>query len=116
MGYIEGQNRNQITLFPESIDDYISDQSTVRVIDEYIDQLDIGSLGFKKAVSPTMGRPPYDPKDMLRLYIYGYLNRIRSSRRLEHEAIRNIEVIWLLKKLKPDFKTIADFRKDNKKR
>lgn len=115
MGYIEGQDRNQITLFPESIDDYISDQSTVRVIDEYIEQLDIGSLGFKKAVSPVMGRPPYDPKDMLRLYIYGYLNRIRSSRRLEHEAIRNIEVIWLLKKLKPDFKTIADFRKDNKK-
>jgi transposase len=115
MGYIEGQDRNQITLFPESIDDYISEQSTVRVIDEYIEQLDIGSLGFQKAVCPTMGRPPYDPKDMLRLYIYGYLNRIRSSRRLEHEAIRNIEVIWLLKKLKPDFKTIADFRKDNKK-
>lgn len=115
MGYIEGQDRNQITLFPESMDDYISEQSVVRVIDEYIDQLNIEELGFQRAVSPTMGRPPYSPKDMLKLYIYGYLNRIRSSRRLEHEAIRNIEVIWLLKKLTPDFKTIADFRKDNKK-
>lgn len=115
MGYIEGQDRNQITLFPESMDDYISEQSVVRVIDEYIDQLNIEELGFKRAVCPTMGRPPYSPKDMLKLYIYGYLNRIRSSRRLEHEAIRNIEVIWLLKKLTPDFKTIADFRRDNKK-
>jgi transposase len=115
MGYIEGQDRNQIILFPESIDEYISDQSVVRVIDEYIDHLDVENLGFKRAVSPILGRPPYAPKDMLKLYIYGYLNRIRSSRRLEHEAIRNIEVIWLLKKLAPDFKTIADFRKDNKK-
>jgi len=115
MGYIKGQDRNQIILFPESIDDYINDDSQVRVIDEYINQLDIGVLGFKKDSSPIIGRPPYDPRDMLKLYIYGYLNRIRSSRRLEHEAIRNIEVIWLLKKLTPDFKTIADFRKDNKK-
>lgn len=115
MGYIEGQDRNQIILFPESIDDYINDDSPVRVIDEYVKQLDIGGLGFNKATCPIKGRPPYDPKDMLKLYIYGYLNRIRTSRRLEHEAARNIEVIWLLKKLKPDFKTIADFRKDNKK-
>ena len=115
MAYIEGEDRYQIILFPESIDDYISENSTVRVIDKYVDHLDIKGLNFKKAVCPTVGRPPYNPKDMLKLYLYGYLNRVRSSRRLEHEAIRNIEVIWLLKKLKPDFKTIADFRKDNKK-
>jgi len=115
MGYIKGEERNQTILFPESIDDYISDDNSARVIDEYVKQLDMEELGFKKAVCSSTGRPPYDPKDMLKLYLYGYLNRIRSSRRLEHEAARNIEVIWLLKKLKPDFKTIADFRKDNKR-
>ena len=102
-------------MFPESIDDYISDNSPVRVIDVYVEQLDLEELGFKRATCPVMGRPSYSPKDLLRLYLYGYLNRVRSSRRLEHEAARNIEVIWLLKKLKPDFKTVADFRKDNKK-
>jgi transposase len=115
MGYKEGQDRNQIILFPESIDDYVKEDSTVRVIDEYVEQLDVEELGFKKAICALTGRPPYSPKDLLKLYLYGYLNRIRSSRRLEQEAVRNIEVIWLLKKLKPDFKTIADFRKDNKK-
>ncbi len=115
MGYIEGADRDQIILFPESIDDYISEDSPVRVIDEYVKQLNLVELGFKKAISALTGRPPYNPKDILKLYLYGYLNRVRSSRRLEHEATRNIEVIWLLKKLKPDFKTIADFRKDNKK-
>lgn len=115
MPYIQGEDRNQIILFPESIDEYISENSVVRIIDEYIEQLDVEKLGFKFAKSPSVGRPPYNPKDMLKLYIYGYLNRIRSSRRLEHEAIRNIEVMWLLKKVRPDFKTIADFRKDNKK-
>jgi len=115
MGYIEGEDRNQIILFPESIDEYVSDNNSIRIIDEYIQQLDLKSLHFKRAATPLMGRPPYHPKDMLKLYLYGYLNRIRSSRRLEQEAIRNLEVIWLLKKLKPDFKTIADFRKDNKK-
>jgi transposase len=114
MSYIKGEERDQRILFPESIDDYISDNNSVRVIEEYVEQLDLKGLGFKKAVCPSIGRPPYDPKDMLKLYLYGYLNRIRSSRRLEHETTRNIEVIWLLKKLKPDFKTIADFRKDNK--
>jgi transposase len=114
MSYIKGEERDQIILFPESIDDYISNNNTVRVIDEYVGQLDMERLGFKKAVCPSTGRPPYDPKDMLKLYLYGYLNRVRSSRRLEHEAARNLEVIWLLKKLKPDFKTIADFRKDNR--
>lgn len=115
MGYIEGEDRYQITLFPESIDEYVKENSTVRIIEAYVNQLDIEKLGFKRAVTPTTGRPPYNPKDLLKLYLYGYLNKIRSSRRLEHEALRNIEVIWLLKKLQPDFKTIADFRKDNKK-
>ena len=115
MGYIEGEDRNQIILFPESIDEYVSDNNSIRIIDEYINQLNLKSLLFKRAVTPKMGRPPYHPKDMLKLYLYGYLNRIRSSRRLEQEAIRNLEVIWLFRKLKPDFKTIADFRKDNKK-
>ena len=115
MGYIEGEDRNQIILFPESIDEYVSGNNSIRIIDEYIKQLDLKRLGFKRAANPLMGRPPYHPKDMLKLYLYGYLNRIRSSRRLEQEAIRNLEVIWLIKKLKPDFKTIADFRKDNKK-
>jgi len=115
MGYIKGEDRNQIILFPESIDEYVSDNNSIRIIDEYIEQLDLKRLGFKRAVNPSLGRPPYHPKDMLKLYLYGYLNRIRSSRRLEQEALRNLEVIWLLRKLKPDFKTIADFRKDNKK-
>jgi len=114
MGYIEGQDRNQIIMFPESIDEYISEDSPVRIIDAYVDQLDMEKLGFKRATAPVMGRPPYSPRDLSKLYLYGYLNRIRSSRRLEQEAGRNLEVIWLLKKLKPDFKTIADFRKDNK--
>ena len=113
--YITGEDRNQIILFPESIDEYVSDNNSIRIIDEYINQLNLKRLGFKRAVNPSIGRPPYHPKDMLKLYLYGYLNRVRSSRRLEQEAIRNLEVIWLLKKLKPDFKTIADFRKDNKK-
>jgi len=115
MGYIEGEDRNQIILFPESIDEYVSDNNSIRIIDEYIKQLNLKSLHFKRAATPLIGRPPYHPKDMLKLYLYGYLNRIRSSRRLEQEAIRNLEVIWLIRKLKPDFKTIADFRKDNKK-
>lgn len=115
MDYIQGADRHQITLFPESIDDYIKENNPVRIIDAYIERLDMKALGFCKAECPPVGRPPYNPKDLLKLYLYGYLNRIRTSRRLEHEAARNIEVIWLLKKLKPDFKTISDFRKNNKK-
>ena len=115
MGYIKGQNRNQITLFPDTIEDYISEDNSVRIIDEYINQLEMEKLGFQRAVPTNIGRPPYDPRDLLKLYVYGYINRIRSSRRLEREAGRNLEVIWLLSKLKPDFKTIADFRKNNKK-
>lgn len=115
MGYVEGQDRFQITMFPETIDDYITENSPVRVIDVYIDKLDVVDLGFTHAVPSTLGRPAYNPKDILKLYLYGFLNRIRSSRRLEHEANRNVEVMWLLKRLHPDFKTIADFRKNNKK-
>jgi len=84
---IKGEERNQVILFPESIDEYISEDNSVRVIHEYVEQLDLGKLKFTKATCATTGRPPYDPKDLLRLYLYGYLNRIRSSRRLEHEAI-----------------------------
>lgn len=113
MSYIKGTDRNQITLFPESIDEYISEDNPVRVIEAFVNNLDMIELGFKRAVASPVGRPPYNPKDLLKLYIYGYLNRIRSSRKLEAEASRNLELIWLLSTLKPDFKTIADFRKDN---
>ena len=115
MAYIKGHDRNQIILFPDVMDDYISENSTVRIIDEYVDQLDVEILGFKNAICAATGRPPFNPKDQLKLYIYGYLNRIRSSRRLEDQCKINIELIWLLKRLSPDFKTICDFRKNNKK-
>lgn len=115
MAYITGEDRNQITLFPEAMDDYIADDNPVRVIEVFVNSLDMRELGFQRAEPNDCGRPPYDPRDLLKLYLYGYLNRIRSSRRLETEASRNIELIWLLQKLKPDFKTIADFRKDNSK-
>jgi transposase len=113
MGYIEGEERKQTVLFPEVLDDYISDENPVRFIDVFIEELDLSELGFLKAIPKETGRPPYDPGDLLRLYVYGYLNRTRSSRRLETEAGRNVELMWLMRKLRPDFKTIADFRKDN---
>ena len=115
MGHIQGQARDQITLFPESIDDYITPDNPVRVIDAFIDGLGIEALGFTHATPADTGRPPYDPGDLLKLYVYGYLNRVRSSRLLERESARNVEVMWLLGRLTPDFKTIADFRKDNGK-
>jgi transposase len=115
MDYIRGSDRGEVLLFPEAIDDYIAPDNPVRFIDEFIDQLDLAAHGFKHAVLQDTGRPPYDPGDLLRLYLYGYLNRVRSSRKLEREAGRNLELIWLLRKLRPDFKTIADFRKDNGK-
>ncbi len=115
MSYIKGINRNQTLLFPEVIEDYIEEDNPVRFIDAYVDSLDLVELEFKYAVEAETGRPPYNPADILKLYIYGYLNSIRSSRKLEQETHRNIEVVWLSKKLHPDFKTIADFRKDNKK-
>ena len=111
-GFIEGEDRNQATMFPERLDDYVAEDHPVRVIDVFIDDLDISGLGFKAEPAAT-GRPGYHPKMMLKLYVYGYLNRVQSSRRLEVEAQRNIELMWLTGRLAPDFKTIADFRKDN---
>ena len=110
-GFIEGEDRRQATLFPESLDEYIAEDSAVRVIDVFIDDLDISGLGFKTEPADT-GRPGYHPKMMLKLYVYGYLNQVQTSRRLEREAQRNVELMWLTGRLAPDFKTIADFRKD----
>jgi transposase len=113
MAYIQGESREQTSLFPEALDDLIPEDHLVRVIDAYVSRLDLKILGFDKAVPKGNGRPSYDPADLLKLYLYGYFQRVRSSRRLEAECQRNIEVMWLLNRLKPDFKTIADFRKDN---
>jgi transposase len=113
MSYTTGESREQLTLMPLCLDDYIGEDSVCRVIDAYVNSLDMAELGFKYAETKIMGRPPFDPADMLKLYVYGYMNRVRSSRRLEAEAHRNVEVMWLLSKLKPDDKTICNFRKDN---
>jgi len=115
MGYIVGQNRRQLTAFPEIIDEYISDNNPVRFIEVFIENLDLGKAAFVKPTPSREGRPAYNPKDLLKLYIYGYFNKIRSSRKLMNECHRNVELMWLLKKLTPDFRTIADFRKDNAK-
>ena len=110
--FIEGMDRRQTTLLPDCLDDYVGEESPVRAIDAFIDMLDLSSLGFE--VEPELtGRPGYHPATMLKLYLYGYLNQVQSSRRLERECGRNLELIWLTGRLKPDFKTIADFRKDN---
>ena len=111
-GFIEGDSRHQSTLFPDRLDDYIAEDNSVRVIDVFVDDLDISGLGFKTEAEST-GRPAYHPTTMLKIYIYGYLNRVQSSRRLEREAQRNVELMWLVGRLAPDFKTIANFRKDN---
>jgi transposase len=111
--YIEGEPRAQSVLFPERLDDWIQDDNPVRVIDAFVEELELRSLGFDGAVPAETGRPAYHPATLLKIYIYGYLNRVQSSRRLEREAQRNVEVIWLTGRLMPDFKTIADFRKDN---
>jgi transposase len=113
-GFIEGTCRAQATLFPDRLDDYLTEENEIRVIDYFIDNLDFSNLGFKTVPAIT-GRPGYHPSTMLKLFVYGYLNRIQSSRRLEREAGRNVELMWLLGRLAPDFKTIADFRKDNGK-
>jgi transposase len=113
MGYIEGEDRKQTLLFPEVLEDYITEENPVRFIDVYIEGLDLIGMGFERAIPKETGRPPYNPGDLLRLYVYGYLNRSRSSRQLEREAGRNVELMWLMRKLRPDFKTIADFRRDN---
>ncbi len=111
--YVEGWNRSQSFLLPECVDDYVGENNPVRIVDAFVDELDLGKLGFGRAVPAETGRPAYHPAVMLKLYVYGYLNRIPSSRRLEREAQRNIEVVWLTGRLAPDFKTIADFRRDN---
>ncbi len=113
MQYIKGEHRRQVSLLPAVVDDYVAEEALVRVVDAFVGSLDFQALGFERATPATTGRPGYDPRDMLRLYLYGYINEVRSSRRLERESKRNVEVMWLLGRLTPDFKTIADFRRDN---
>src|SRR5271169_1749958 len=114
MTHLSGPDRSQILLLPEVVDDYVGPDNPVRFIDAFVDGLDLAAASFSRVEPKVTGRPGYAPTDLLKLYIYGYLNRVRSSRRLEAETHRNIEVIWLLRHLKPDFKTIADFRRDNR--
>ena len=114
MAHISGHDRSQTLLLPEAVEDYVGSDNPVRFIDAFVDGLDLTAAGFACVTAKATGRPGYAPKDLLKLYIYGYLNRVRSSRRLEAETHRNIEVIWLMRHLKPDFKTIADFRADNR--
>ena len=111
--YIEGVERVQGALFPERLEDWVGEDNAVRVIDVFVDELDLRGLGFDRAEPEATGRPGYHPAVLLKLYVYGYLNRVQSSRRLEREAGRNVEVMWLTGRLAPDHKTIADFRKEN---
>jgi transposase len=115
MKYIEGESRYQKNMLPDNIDDFVDEENPVRVIDAFVDGLDMEALGFRRYEPAETGRPAYDPRDLLKLYIYGYLNKIRSSRKMKKECYRNVELFWLLGKLRPDFRTIADFRKDNPK-
>src|SRR5260370_34311583 len=112
--HITGHDRRQTLLLPEAVDDYVGADNPVRFIDAFVDGLDLAAPGFIRVEPKVTGRPGYAPGDLLKLYIYGYLNRVRSSRRLEAETRRNLEGIWLLRHLKPDFKTIADFRRDSR--
>ena len=114
--FVEGEDRSQVTLLPECLDDYIEAENPVRVIEVFVDELDLGELGFAGVEPLATGRPSSHPAVLLKIYIYGYLNRIQSSRRLEREAQRNVELMWLTGRLRPDFKTIANFRKDNGRR
>ena len=111
--FVEGADRGQSTLLPECLEDWIDDENPVRVIDAFVEALDLAGLGFEGTEPSATGRPAYHPATLLKLYVYGYLNRVQSSRRLEREAGRNLELLWLLGRLVPDHKTIADFRKDN---
>lgn len=111
--FIEGQDRSQVTLLPECLDDFVGQDNPVRVVDAFVAELDLASLGFGGTMPAVTGRPAYEPAVLLKIYIYGYLNRIQSSRRLERECQRNVELMWLTGRLAPDFKTIADFRRDN---
>jgi transposase len=111
--FVEGEARSQMSLLPASLEDYITEDNPVRVVEAFIDALDLEKLGFAGMVPQSTGRPAYHPSVMLTLYVYGYLNRVHSTRRLERECQRNVEVTWLIERLAPDFKTIANFRKDN---
>jgi transposase/CRISPR/Cas system-associated exonuclease Cas4 (RecB family) len=115
MGYKLGVDRGQQVMFPETVDEYVSADNPVRVIDAFVERLDLAKLGFERAIPAKEGTPGYDPRDLLKLFIYGYLNRTRSSRRLERETHRNLEVIWLMRKLRPDHKTISEFRRKHPK-
>src|SRR6266481_5048513 len=111
--FIEGEDPRQGVLLPEYLDDYVSEENPVRVIDVFVSELALGALGFAGVVPEATGRPAYHPGVLLKIYVYGYINQIASSRRLERESQRNVELMWLTGRLAPDFKTIADFRKDN---
>ena len=111
--FVEGEDRRQGVLLPEYLDDFVAEENQVRVIEAFVDELDLRALGFEGVVPETTGRPAYHPATMLKIYVYGYLNQVQSSRRLERETARNVEMMWLTGRLTPDFKTIADFRKDN---
>src|SRR5271170_8213521 len=111
--FVEGEDRRQGVLLPEYLDDFVAEENQVRVIEAFVDELDLASLGFDGIMPAATGRPSYHPSVLLKIYVYGYINRIASSRRLEREAGRNVELMWLTGRLAPDFKTIADFRKDN---
>src|SRR5499433_958097 len=111
MSYVRGESRGQVALFPRTLDEVVPDDHVCRVIEAFVDGLDLLGLGFGKAATAATGRPPYDPADLLKLYVYGYLHQVRSSRRLEAECRRNIEVMWLLGRLVPDHKSIAEFRR-----
>src|SRR5580692_1135850 len=111
MGFVQGEGRTQGTLFPVTLEELIPDDHVCRVIDAFVDRLDMAGLGFERAEAAETGRPGYDPRDLLKLYLYGYLQQIRSSRRLESECRRNVELMWLLGRLCPDHKSIAEFRR-----
>lgn len=111
--FVQGSDRHQVVLLPDCLDDYVGVDNPVRVVDVFVDELDLAALGFAGVVPASTGRPGYHPATLLKLYLYGYLNQVASSRRLEREAGRNVEVMWLTGRLAPDFKTIADFRRDN---
>src|SRR5476651_1878355 len=110
--FVVGDDRSQSTLFPERLDEYLGEDNPVRAIDVFVDELDLAKLGFDGVEPEATGRPAYHPATLLKIYVYGYLNQMQSSRRLERECQRNIELVWLTGRLMPDFKTIADFRKD----
>lgn len=113
MSFIEGIDRNQVSLLPSCVDDYVTPEALVCVVDAFVASLNLAELGFDRAVAAATGRPGYHPGDMLRRYIWGYLNQVRSSRHLERACVRDLEALWLLRRLAPDYRTIASFRHDN---